>query len=63
MTATPFCVTRVAAGFYDKGERMTYYMKLENTLVRVVDNKEEIVGRIYNNQLLDYVICLLNNEH
>lgn len=41
---------------------MTYYTKLENALVKVTNNKEEIVGRIYNQQLLNEIVCELNGE-
>jgi hypothetical protein len=42
---------------------MTYYTKIADTLVKVVDNKEQIVGRIYSNpSLLSEIVCLLNEE-
>lgn len=41
---------------------MTGYIKLDNALVRVIDNKEEIVGRINDPKLLNEIICLLNDE-
>ncbi len=41
---------------------MTYYIRLKNALVHVVDNKEKIVGRISDRHLLNEIICLLNGE-
>ncbi len=41
---------------------MTYYSKVGSRLIKVVENKEYIVGTVENQKLLKEIVCLLNEE-